>query len=345
MYNPGLRTFCITLYWGPMQDNKTLSPFTNHLFFSQTGQQQSGVLADLCLAWQQRRVLSCGSTESLMCWERWGERICRSDLEKPAGIGRSIQEGDDRTGWGGWHSFLLALHSMHHPPPVHICSYALRAHVLIFKKHAYHYHWSWVIPLRDMIVHVWCGFENYSKAFIVNESRKAKTAKANTKKDNATVTHYKKKTLQKNQSVKSVTGAHLCHRQFCPWGPSPDSPARCPGSWGGPTLARCPPHRRPPQSQLRSLAGHSGPCHLVRSLWPRNSKQMRNESVISDEHEEGFGAAVQYQRLVKYSWMSCNHKFRVWISAITSVYVKPPLLKTPNDQPACTLQTLAETRT
>lgn len=35
-----------------------------------SGQLQSGALVDLCLAWQQRRVWSWGSTESLMCWER-----------------------------------------------------------------------------------------------------------------------------------------------------------------------------------------------------------------------------------------------------------------------------------
>lgn len=63
-------------------------------------------------------------------------------------------------------------------------------------------------------------------------------------------------------------GAHQCHRQFCPWGPSPGSPARCPGSWGGLTTAQCPPHRHPPLSPQQSPANHSGPCPLARFLWP-----------------------------------------------------------------------------
>lgn len=74
-------------------------------------------------------------------------------------------------------------------------------------------------------------------------------------------------------------GAHLCHRRFCPWGPFPGSPARCPGSWGGPTLAQCPPHRRPPPSRRRSPASHSGPCHRARFLWPAKCKRV-TESVI-----------------------------------------------------------------
>lgn len=83
-------------------------------------------------------------------------------------------------------------------------------------------------------------------------------------------------------------GAHLCHRRFCPWGPSPGSPARCPGSWGGPTLAQCPPHRRPPPSRRRSPASHSGPCHRARFLWPAKCKQV-TESVFFSSTRGGFG--------------------------------------------------------
>lgn len=39
------------------------------------------------LGMAQQYVWSSGSTESLMCWERWGERMYQSDLEKPAGDG------------------------------------------------------------------------------------------------------------------------------------------------------------------------------------------------------------------------------------------------------------------
>lgn len=170
-----------------------LSPHlpTSFFFFPHAGQQQSGVLADLCLAWQQRRVLSCGSTESLMCWERWGERICRSDLEKPAGTGRSMQEG----GWsnrarGVTLIFTCSTFNASPSPSTHLQLNSESACTYFFLKHAYHYHWSWVIAWRDMILHVWCGFENYSKAFIVNESRKAKTASDKCK---FTVTNLNKK--------------------------------------------------------------------------------------------------------------------------------------------------------
>lgn len=119
-----------------------------------------------------------------------------------------------------------------------------------------------------------------------------------------------------------MTGSHLCHRQFCPWGPSPGSPARCPDSWGDLMLARCPPHRRPPQNQRLSLADHSGPCHLVRSLWPTKSKRMRNESVISDECEEVVPSNIS------------------GLSNIAHTSKTMSLFKTPNEPPAGTLNTL-----
>lgn len=68
--------------------------------------------------------------------------------------------------------------------------------------------------------------------------------------------------------------SHLCHRPSCPWGPSPGSLEQCPGSWGGPTLAQCPPRRRPLQSRQPSQAGRSGPCPLVRFRWPTGAVGM-----------------------------------------------------------------------
>lgn len=106
-------------------------------------------------------------------------------------------------------------------------------------------------------------------------------------------------TLQNNRegSKTSNSRPHRCHRPFCPWGPFPDSPAQCPGSSGGPTLALCPPRRRPPQSRPRSPAGRSGPCHPARSRWPEGSKQTRNESESKDEHVGENANFSQHQQL------------------------------------------------
>lgn len=71
-----------------------------HLYTPSTNQQQCGVLVDLGLAWQQRRVRSCGSTKSLMRRERWGERMCQRDLEKPAGKGRGYSREVSEVGEG-----------------------------------------------------------------------------------------------------------------------------------------------------------------------------------------------------------------------------------------------------
>lgn len=106
-------------HWAPLPPYRpTRSPLLAGQ--QQQQQQQSGVLADLCLAWQQRRVWSCGSTESLMCWERWGERMCRSDLEKPAGGGRGVPGGGESAkrgeGENGWHS-LSASRASSSPSP------------------------------------------------------------------------------------------------------------------------------------------------------------------------------------------------------------------------------------
>lgn len=78
---------------------------TRHLPPALPSWRSSGVPTDPHLAWQQRRVWSCGSSETLMCRERWGERMCQSDLEKPAGRGREggvcRGGGNQRMGGGG----------------------------------------------------------------------------------------------------------------------------------------------------------------------------------------------------------------------------------------------------
>lgn len=103
VYSPKQKMLCSTLRWGPPL------PVYRPALPLLAGRQQSGALADLCLAWQQCRVWGCGSTESLMCWERWGERMCWSDLEKPAGRGRGVPRGgyEQRGGGGEWLAFTL----------------------------------------------------------------------------------------------------------------------------------------------------------------------------------------------------------------------------------------------
>lgn len=142
-----------------------------HLYTPSTNQQQCGVLVDLGLAWQQRRVRSCGSTKSLMCRERWGERMCQRDLEKPAGKGRGYSREISEVGEGL--ALVLTLSQSTnvssspspHLPLSWVCT------LFFFLNNAYHFHLRRIVALRVMILQAWWGFENYSKASIMREAQ------------------------------------------------------------------------------------------------------------------------------------------------------------------------------
>lgn len=108
-----------------------------------------------------------------------------------------------------------------------------------------------------------------------------------------------------NVKVNPPPVAHLCHHPSGPWGPSPGSPGRCPGSSGGRRLARCPPRHRPPRSPLRSQAGRSGPCHLARSLWPDGNKRIRSWTCV--EREARCGTLWLHQRSTWSNHLDTRH--------------------------------------